>query len=97
MCNSHLHCRCGVKYTIMEKKDKKSAIKAIHVNTDGNKNCLAEYGLGMRFDENLKQCMIGTVGKNINDKSTSSNDISIHMSDETLRTYLNSGGNNKVY
>ena len=81
----------------MEKKDEKSAIKAIHVNTDGNKNCLAEYGLGMRFDENLKQCVIGTVGKNINDKSTSSNDISIYMSDETLRTYLNSGGNNKVY
>ena len=80
----------------MEKKDKKSAIKAIHVNTDGNKNCLAECGLGMRFDENLKQCMIGTVGKNINDKSTSSNNISIHMGDETLRTYLNSGGNNKV-
>ena len=80
----------------MEKKDKKSAIKAIHANTDGNKNCLAECGLGMRFDENLKQCMIGTVGKNINDKSTSSKDLIIHMNDETLRTYLNSGGNNKV-
>ena len=70
----------------------KSPIQSTNVNTQGNKNCLDECGLGMKFDAKLKQCKLGIVGKNVNDMSTSSKNISIYMGEDTLRTYLNSAG-----
>lgn len=77
---------------MMEKRERKSPIQSTHVNTQGNKNCLDECGLGMKFDAKLKQCMLGIVGKNVNDMSTSPKNISIYMGEDTLRTYLNSAG-----
>ena len=77
---------------MMEKRERKSTIQSTHLNTQGNKNCLVECGLGMKFDEKLKQCMLGTVGKNVNNMSTSPENIDIHMSEDTIGTFLNSAG-----
>ena len=46
----------------------------------------------MKFDEKLKQCMLGIVGKNVNNMTTSPENIDIHMSEDTIGTYLNSAG-----
>ena len=41
----------------------------------------------MRYDQKIGHCMLGTVGKGINNDSGSSNNINVYMSDETLRIY----------
>ena len=41
----------------------------------------------MSYDLELGRCMLGAVGKGINNDSDSSNIINVYMSDETLRIY----------
>ena len=73
--------------------EKKSTIKSTNLNTSGNQTCLNQSGLGMMFDQNKGQCVVGRVGKEIghiieNKNSLSSNPITVYMNDVTLKTYL---------
>ena len=52
----------------------------------------------MRYDLGLGRCMLGTVGKGINNDLGSSNNINVYMSDETLKIYsLDSPGKKGIY
>ena len=77
--------RCGVRLATRERKQ---TIKSTFTNIAGNQTCLAQAGLGMRYELELGRCMLGTVGKGINTDSGSSNDVDIYMSYDTMRKYL---------
>ena len=68
--------------------ERKQTIKLTFANTAGSQACLAQAGSGMRHDLELGRCMLGTVGKGINNASASSSDINVYMRDDTLRKYL---------
>lgn len=73
--------------------EKKSTIKSSKINTAGNQTCLNQSGLGMMFDQNTGQCILGRVGKKIRNmteatNSLSSNPITVYMNDDTLKTYM---------
>ena len=79
-------CRCGVRLAVRERKQ---TVNSTVANIAGSKTCLhvSEAGLGMRYDQEIGHCMLGTVGKGFNNDSGSSNNINVYMSDETLRIY----------
>ena len=78
--------------------ERKQTVKSTFANIAGSKTCLSEAGSGMRYDMGTRRCILGTVGKGINNDSGASNNINVYMSDETLKIYsLDSPGKKGIY